>query len=54
MSSSGMLRRVALIRVDVSEERIPSETFILTRPIRRRIPEYGFITLTAVKTLNLT
>jgi hypothetical protein len=37
MTSSGMLRRVALVRIDVSEE--PSETSILTRATRRNITE---------------
>jgi hypothetical protein len=49
MSSSGMLRRVALVRTDVSEERsayiiavtriCSSETSVLTRFIGRNIPE---------------
>jgi hypothetical protein len=47
MASSGMLRRVALIRTDVSEE--PSASFIRVT----RIDELG-TTLAAVKTSNLT
>jgi hypothetical protein len=46
MSSSGMLRRVVLVRTDVSEELgTPShpltafETSVLTRATRRNIPE---------------
>jgi hypothetical protein len=36
MPSSGMLRRVAVVRTDVWEERI---VFIITRATRRNIPE---------------
>jgi hypothetical protein len=39
MVSSGMLRRVALVRTDVSEPQGSSETSILTRATRRNIPE---------------
>jgi hypothetical protein len=39
MASSGMLRRVALVRTDVFEERSASETSVLTRATRRNIPE---------------
>jgi hypothetical protein len=39
MTSSGLLRRVALVRTDVSEELSPSETSVLTRVTRRNIPE---------------
>jgi hypothetical protein len=52
MVSSGMLRRVALVRTDVSEEpsassisvtrigeAVTSETSLLTRATRRNIPE---------------
>jgi hypothetical protein len=78
MASSGTLRRVALVRTDVSEEiratfirvtRIgdspilvtlmmealnSSETSVLTRVIRRNIPEDDILHVTAVKTSNLT
>jgi hypothetical protein len=35
-----MLRRVALVRTDVSEELSALETSVLTRSTRRKIPEY--------------
>jgi hypothetical protein len=59
MASSGMLRRVALVRTDVSEELIASiirviridevealrysKTSVLTRATRRNIPEDGIL-----------
>jgi ABC-type transport system involved in cytochrome c biogenesis ATPase subunit len=54
MPSSGMLRRVALKRIDVSEELCASimkvmkalhssGTLVLTRAIRRNIPEDGIL-----------
>jgi hypothetical protein len=39
MVSSGMLRRVALVSTDVSEEPGSSEMSIRTRATRRNIPE---------------
>jgi hypothetical protein len=39
MVSSGMLSRVALVRIDVSEALGSSETSALTRATRRNIPE---------------
>jgi hypothetical protein len=46
MASSGMLRRVALVRIDASKENIlmmealsSSETSVLTRATRRNFPE---------------
>jgi hypothetical protein len=39
MASSGILRCVALVRTDVSEEISASETSVLTRVARRSIPE---------------
>jgi hypothetical protein len=39
MVSSGMLRRVDLVRTDVSEALSSSETSVLTRSTRRNIPE---------------
>jgi hypothetical protein len=36
---SWMLRRVALVRVDLLEELSASETSVLTRATRRNIPE---------------
>jgi hypothetical protein len=39
MLSSGLLRRVALVRTDVSEEPGASETSVLTRATRRNNPE---------------
>jgi hypothetical protein len=38
MASYGMLRSVALVRTDVSEERSSSESSVLTRGTRRNIP----------------
>jgi hypothetical protein len=38
MVSSGMLRCVALVRTDVSEEPSTSETSVLARSTRRNIP----------------
>jgi hypothetical protein len=52
--SSGMLRRVVLVRTDVSEELSASETSVLIRATRRNIPEYTILIVTAVKTSNLT
>jgi hypothetical protein len=39
MTPSGMLRRVALVSTDVSEELRASETSVLTRATWRNIPE---------------
>jgi hypothetical protein len=39
MMFSGMLRRVALVRTDVSEAPVSSETSVLTRATQRNIPE---------------
>jgi hypothetical protein len=39
MASSWMLRRVALVRTDVSEGLSSSETSVLTRATRRNTPE---------------
>jgi hypothetical protein len=39
MVSSGMLRRVALVRTDVSEALRSSEPSVLARATRRNIPE---------------
>jgi hypothetical protein len=39
MASSGMLRRVALVRTDVSEALSSSETSVLTRATQHNIPE---------------
>jgi hypothetical protein len=39
MASSGMLRRVDLVRTDVLEELSTSETSVLTIATRRNIPE---------------
>jgi hypothetical protein len=39
MVSSGILRHVALVTTDVSEELSPSETLVVTRATRRNIPE---------------
>jgi hypothetical protein len=41
MPSSAMLRRVALIRTDISEKHIASIIRILRRATRRNIPEDG-------------
>jgi hypothetical protein len=43
MPSSGMLSRVALVRIDVAEEVSASETPTLTRTTRRNIPEDGIL-----------
>jgi hypothetical protein len=43
MVSSGMFRRVDLVRTDVSEEPGASETSVLTRAARRNIPEYTIL-----------
>jgi hypothetical protein len=48
MAFSGMFRRLALVRTDVSEKLSTSETSVLTRVTRRNVPE------DAVKTSNLT
>jgi hypothetical protein len=66
MPSSGILRRVALVRTDISEElsasiisvaRIgelgtlaSSETLVLTRETRRNIPEDGILHLKLLST----
>jgi hypothetical protein len=39
MPSSGVLRHMALIRIDVSEEHITSETSVLARATLCNIPE---------------
>jgi hypothetical protein len=39
MVSSGLLRRVALVRIDVSEAPGSSETSVLTRATQRNNPE---------------
>jgi hypothetical protein len=45
--SSGMLRHVALVRTDVSEEALSSsETSVLTRATWRNIPEDTILHLT--------
>jgi hypothetical protein len=54
MASSGMLRRVALVRTDVSEALSSSETSVLTRATQLNIPKTPFFIVTAVKTSNLT
>jgi hypothetical protein len=65
MLSSGILRRVALVRTDISEERITSIMLVTANavpPKRRFLQElHGvtaqktpFFVVTAVKTLNLT
>jgi hypothetical protein len=43
MVSSGMLRRVALVRTDVSEELSASQTSVLTRATFRNIPVAGIL-----------
>jgi hypothetical protein len=48
MPSSGMLRRVALVRTDVSEHRVIQE------PHRVTAQKMAFFIVTAVKTSNLT
>jgi hypothetical protein len=40
-----MLRRVALVRTDVSEKLSASETSVLTRATRRHIPEDAILQL---------
>jgi hypothetical protein len=46
MVSSGLLRRVALVRTDVSEEPGASETSVHTRATRRNNPEGTILQLT--------
>jgi hypothetical protein len=41
MASSGMLRHVALVRTDVSDELSASEMSALTRATRHNIPEHN-------------
>jgi ABC-type taurine transport system substrate-binding protein len=63
MASSGMLRRVALVRTDVSEYLSVSfirvtrigeiGTSVLTTATRRNIPENAILLVTAVKNTNL-
>jgi hypothetical protein len=43
MPSSGILRRVALVRTDVSEALSSSETSVFTRTKRCNIPEDGIL-----------
>jgi hypothetical protein len=43
MPSSGMLRRVALVRTEVSEELKSSDPSVLTSVTRRNIPEDGIL-----------
>jgi hypothetical protein len=43
MVSNGMLRHVALVRTDVSEELSASFIRVLTRATRRNIPEDTFL-----------
>jgi hypothetical protein len=43
MPSLGVLRRVAIVRTDVSEAIISSETLVLTRVTRRNILKDGTI-----------
>jgi hypothetical protein len=43
MASSGMLRRVAVVRTDVSEELSASEMSALSRATRCNIPEYAVL-----------
>jgi hypothetical protein len=52
MASSGMLRRVALIRTDVSEERSAS-FWLLQEPHGLTSQKSPFFIVTAVKTSNL-
>jgi hypothetical protein len=47
-SASGMLRRVALVRIDVSEALSSSETSGLTRAARCKILENGILQLYSV------
>jgi hypothetical protein len=49
MVSSGLLRRVALVRTDVSEE--PGASFIRVTKYAQKTP---FFIVTTVKTSNLT
>jgi hypothetical protein len=46
MVSSGLLRRVALVRTDVSVEPSTSETSVFTRATRRNNPEDTILRLT--------
>jgi hypothetical protein len=43
MASSGMLRRVALARTDISEAPSTSEMSVLARVTRRNIPEDAIV-----------
>jgi hypothetical protein len=43
MPSSGMLRHMALVRSDVSEDTSTSETSLLTGATRHKIPEDGIV-----------
>jgi hypothetical protein len=43
MPSSGMFRRVDLLKTDVSAELSASDTSFLTRATRRNIPEDGIL-----------
>jgi hypothetical protein len=52
MVSSGLLRRVALVRTDVSEE--PGASFIRVTNIGVTTQKTPFFIVTAVKTSNLT
>jgi hypothetical protein len=46
MSSSRMLRRVALVRTGASEELSASETSVITGATRRNIPEDAILHIT--------
>jgi hypothetical protein len=50
MMSSGMLRRVVLVRIDVSDELSASETSVLTRATRHNIPEDTILQVIFVQT----